>query len=208
MADRTQTPNRHGLRIVREEEGSPYPKASLWLRGGARVLDLAVAWGLFRVAGPAGVVLALLYLLFADGLMHGQSIGKRVLGVKVVFLPTRMAARYRDSVLRNAPLGLVIVLGMMPDVGGVVFVVAGAIIGTVEAFWALRDPLGLRLGDSWAQTQVIDGKVIAGQSILRPTEAPRAPGRVMMEGPERPGTSGRFGAELELADPRDAGRAH
>ena len=38
------------------------------------------------------------------GCFQGQSLGKRLFGVKVIHLPTRSAARYRDSVLRNAPL--------------------------------------------------------------------------------------------------------
>src|SRR5438128_580797 len=93
---------RQVLRVVREEEGSPYPKASLLLRGGARVVDVLIALGLYRATGPAGIVVALLYLLFADGMLLGQSAGKKIFGVKVVYLPTRAPGRYRDSVLRNA----------------------------------------------------------------------------------------------------------
>ena len=63
------------------------------------------------------MVLALLYLLFADGMLQGQSPGKKLFGVRVVYLPTRQPARHRDSVLRNAPLGLVIILSMMPELG-------------------------------------------------------------------------------------------
>ena len=37
------------------------------------------------------------------------------------------------------------------------------VIGGVEAWKALRDPLGRRLGDVWAQTQVVDGKVVVGR---------------------------------------------
>lgn len=170
------------LHLVREAEGSPYPKASLLLRGMARLVDAAVALGLYRVTGPAGVVVALLYLLFADGLLQGQSVGKRIFGVKVIHLPTRAAARYRESVLRNSPFGLVMLLGMMPDLGEVVFLAGALVIGGVEAWKVLRDPLGLRLGDAWAQTQVIDGKVVAGQGVVRAADAARSPGRVMLEG--------------------------
>ncbi len=181
--------SRPALRVVREEEGSPYPKASLWLRAGARVVDLCIALGLYRVTGPAGVVIALLYLLFADGMLQGQSVGKRIFGIKVVYLPTRAPARHRDSVLRNSPFGLILLLGMMPDLGDVAFVAGALVIGGVEAWKAWREPLGLRLGDAWAQTQVVDGKVVSGAGELSPAGGVRAPGRVMMDGES--GSSGR-----------------
>ena len=76
-------------------------------------IDGAIAWALYWSTGPAGVVMALLYTLFADGILQGQSPGKKIFGVKVVYLPTRSGARHRDSVLRNAPFGLVVILSMM-----------------------------------------------------------------------------------------------
>ena len=176
-------PDRHGLRLVNELEGSPYPKASLVLRGGARLIDLAVAVGLYRVTGPAGVLVALLYLLFADGMLQGQSVGKKIFGVKVVYLPTRTPARHRDSVLRNAPFGLVLLLGMMPELGLSAFLAGAILVGGVEAWKVLRDPLGMRLGDDWAETQVVDGKVVSGQGFVRSATPARTPGRVMLEGP-------------------------
>ncbi len=169
--------------------GSPYPKASLLLRAGARVVDVAVAWGLAVVCGAAaGPIVALLFLLLADGMLQGQSVGKRVFGVKVMHLPTRSAARHRDSTLRNAPLALVVLLGMMPPPLGMVAFSAGlAAIGGVECWRVLRDPLGQRLGDVWAQTQVVDGKVVAGTTVAArgPVAPAQASGRMLSEAPER-----------------------
>ena len=103
------------LRIVKEGEPSGYPKASLLLRAGARIVDVAIASALYWSFGPAGVLLSLLYILFADGLLQGQSPGKKLFGVKVVYVPTKSGARHRDSVLRNAPFGLVIILYVAVD---------------------------------------------------------------------------------------------
>ncbi|MBF5044090.1 RDD family protein [Aggregicoccus sp. 17bor-14] len=180
------------LRLV--PGGSPYPKASLFLRAGARLLDVAVAWGLGVACGAAGPIVALLFLLLADGMLQGQSVGKKIFGVKVMHVPTRSAARHRDSTLRNAPLALVVLLGMMPaPLGMVASAAALAAIGGVEAWRVLRDPLGLRLGDVWAQTQVVDGKVVAGATVAArsPVAPVRASGRVMSEAPERR-VEGRF----------------
>ena len=178
-------PRRTGLRVVHdgdEQLGSPYPKASLWMRLGARIVDVAVAWGLCVVCGAAGEVVALLFLLLADGMLQGQSVGKRIFGVKVMHLPTQSAARHRDSTLRNAPLALIVLLGMMPPPLGLVTGLAGlVVIGGVEALRVVRDPLGWRLGDTWAQTQVVDGKVVAGATVAArtPVTAARVPGRFL-----------------------------
>ena len=124
---------------------------------------MAIAWALYWSTGPAGVVMALLYMLFADGMLQGQSPGKKIFGVKVVYVPTRSGARHRDSVLRNSPFGLIIILSMMPELGVRAFFAGLAVIGSIEALQCLRDREGIRLGDLWAQTQVIDGKVQADQ---------------------------------------------
>lgn len=175
------------LKLVRPGEGLPeYPKASMWLRGGARLVDTAIAWLLYTATGPAGIVMALIYILFADAMINGQSFGKKLFGVKAIFLPTRSGVRHRDSVLRNGPFGLVIILFMMPDLGFKAFIGGIVVIGGIEAVRAWRDPQGLRLGDLWAQTQVIDGKepVAQGELVTRPAEEARATGRANKDAPE------------------------
>src|SRR3982074_2180335 len=118
-----------GLRVVSgEDEGSPYPKCSLLLRGMARLTDVAIALGNLKPPTGAGMVAALLYLLLADGLIQGQSPGKRIFGIKVVHLPTRAPARYRESMLRNAHFGLCLLLGLIPQpLGPVAFPRGGAV---------------------------------------------------------------------------------
>ncbi len=154
------------LRLVRENELGLPPKASLFLRGGARLVDVAIAFALYRSTGPAGIVAAMLYLLFADGMLQGQSLGKKLFGVKVLHLPTAQGARHRDSVLRNAPFAFVVILRMMPELGPKAFLAGGAIALGIEAFRVLSDPNGIRLGDVWAQTQVVDGRVPFDQPQL------------------------------------------
>lgn len=165
----------HGLRVIKGgDEGDQYPKASLFLRSGARLIDVLIAWALYRATGPAGVVMALLYLLFADGMLQGQSPGKMIFGVKVMYLPTRSGARHRESVLRNAPFGLVVLLSMMPELGLKAFIAGAIVIGGIEALQCVRHERGVRLGDDWAQTQVIDGKVSMDQPQRSSTERQEA----------------------------------
>ena len=174
---------RPSLQLVPDEgiPESPYPRCSTILRVLARTADLGLAYGLSLAAGRAGLVVAVLYLLLADGFFRGQSVGKRIFGVKAVYLPSRTDARFRDSTLRNAPLALVVLLRMMPEPLGFRAALAGLlVIGGVEAWKAWRDPLGRRLGDVWAQTQVVDGKVVSGsEALARTPSVPVGPGRWM-----------------------------
>ena len=166
---------------------SPYPRCSFLLRGMARLADVGLAYALAVAAGRAGLVVALLYLLLADGIFHGQSVGKRIFGVKAVFLPMRTDARFRDSTLRNAPLALIVLLRMMPEPLGLRAGLAGLVVlGAVEAWKAIRDPLGRRFGDVWAQTQVVDAKVVSGsQALARAQGVPVGPERWMSGNADR-----------------------
>jgi uncharacterized RDD family membrane protein YckC len=167
------------LRLVQDDEPGLPPKASLFLRAGARAVDVGIALILYRATGPAGIIVALLYLLFADGMLQGQSLGKKLFGVKVIYLPTAQGARHRDSVLRNAPFAFVVVLRMMPELGPQAFVAGGVLALVIEAIRAWRDAHGLRLGDVWAQTQVVDARIPFDQPQLKgaSSEPLRAPAR-------------------------------
>jgi uncharacterized RDD family membrane protein YckC len=160
-------------------QGSPYPKAELLPRLVARLTDFIVAAFLCLSAGEAGTSLAVLYLLFADGFLHGQSPGKRLLGVKVIYLRTCREAEYRESALRNFPFAFVLLFHLLPSVGHLVLWSAGAALLLLEGLRALFDKLGLRLGDLFAQTQVVDAKALVGAQVNPALKVVRSePGRV------------------------------
>lgn len=141
-------------------EGSPYPKADLTLRGLARLADLTLAWVVAQAAPQVGPLLAAFYLLVADGLMNGQSVGKKIFGVRAVVVPRRAAAGWHESVLRNAPFALVAVFYAVPLLWPVLFVVGLPVLG-FEAYMIYTDRLGIRIGDIFADTQVVDAKVLS-----------------------------------------------
>jgi uncharacterized RDD family membrane protein YckC len=145
---------------ARREE-SPYPKADLTLRGLARLADFTIAFGVATSAPGVGPLVAAAYLLLADGLFHGQSPGKKIFGVKAVVVATRSPAGFQESMLRNAPFALVAVFWALPILWPVFFLAGLPIIG-YEAWRVYDDPLGRRLGDALADTQVVDGKVLGG----------------------------------------------
>ena len=166
------------LRDVRPE-GSPYPKADLTLRALARLVDFGLALLLAFSAPPVGPFAAALYLLAADSLFHGQSAGKRLFGIRVMVVPRRVPAGVHESLLRNGPFALVAVFATFPPLWLVLFV-AGVPIVAFEAYMILSDRLGIRVGDIFADTQVVDAKVLVQ------TEAPSA---LAQPTPVRPGSS-------------------
>jgi uncharacterized RDD family membrane protein YckC len=156
-------------------EGSPYPKADLTLRGLARVADFTLAWIVAQTAPQVGPLLAALYLLVADGLMSGQSIGKKIFGVRTVVVPRRAPAGWHESILRNAPFALVAVFYAVPLLWPVLFVVGLPIVG-FEAYMIFTDRLGIRIGDIFADTQVVDAKVLSKAGEIAHGIRPVAPG--------------------------------
>lgn len=160
-------------------QGSPYPKAELLPRLLARLTDLILAGLLPLVAGEPGLVVAVLYLLFADGMLHGQSPGKKLLGIKVVCVPSRREASYRESALRNFPFACALLVAQVPEIGASLFWILGPAVLGLEGWQVLSDALGLRLGDLFGQTQVVDTKVLAGAAARPLLKAvPPVPERV------------------------------
>ena len=142
-------------------EGSPYPKADLSLRVLARFADFTLSFVVGLAIPQVGPLLAAFYLLVADGLLHGQSIGKRIFGIRTVIVPRGQPAGYHESMLRNAPFALVAVFYAVPILWPVFFV-AGVPIVAFEAWMIWTDRHGVRIGDIFADTQVVDGKVTVG----------------------------------------------
>jgi len=157
-------------------EPSPYPKADLTLRGLARLVDLLLAFALTQTRHEVGPLLAVLYLLVADGMLRGQSVGKRLFGIRAMLVPRRVPAGYRESFLRNAPFALVALFYVVP-LWWLLLLVAGLPIIGFEAWMAVNDRLGIRMGDIFADTQVVDAKVVSkaevvGAPSLRAAAAP------------------------------------
>jgi uncharacterized RDD family membrane protein YckC len=116
-------------------------------RGLAFLADLLIYAGLLFGARHAlgeilGGFLAMVYIVFRDGLFGGQSIGKKILGIRVVHMDGRPIS-FVDSSFRN------IVFIFYP-----IYALTAAVI-VVEALFSLRDPQRRRLGDRIAKTCVV-----------------------------------------------------
>ena len=142
------------------------------------MLAIAIA----NAAREAGPPLAALYLLFADGLMSAASRwASGLFGVRAVVLPPKgggtrgVPVGYRESVLRNAPFALVGLFYGLTLVGWVLLFVVGVPIIAFEAYMVWSDRLGIRIGDIFADTQVVDAKVISQAGAMAGGPLPGAP---------------------------------
>lgn len=99
-----------------------------------------------------GFFAGLAYLLAADGLSGGRSLGKRLVGLQTWSLRRREAASFGESIVRNLPVALVFLLYQVPYVG---WLLSLAVL-IVEGLLVIGNDRGLRFGDILAQTQVVD----------------------------------------------------
>jgi len=158
---------------------SPYAKVDPRKRIYAAILDMFLALLAVMAAVASGnvayAVVAAAYLLLRDSL-RGQSPGKFIIGLVVINVETGLPASWKDSARRN-------VLFLLPGAN-----LAAVVLETRTLF---DDPQGQRLGDRFAQTQVIEGAGAAevlkelqdwlaafdGQLGRSPGRRPRAPVR-------------------------------
>lgn len=102
-------------------------------------------------------ILGIAYLLASDGFFKGQSIGKRIVGLQVEYIDTdqkkNIACPYSQSVVRNLPFGLIVLLSTVP-LFGKLFSLLGIIFIAIEIYFMYSDEEGIRIGDIYAKTRV------------------------------------------------------
>ena len=138
-------------------ERTVYPKADVLNRFIAKLIDLFLVVAANQIAPPVGFLSGLAYILIADGFAGGKSIGKRLVGLQTMRVDSRDAAGFRESIVRNLPLGCAQVAFAVPWVGWL----AAAAILAFEGFLIIGNEQGRRLGDEVARTQVLDAGQLA-----------------------------------------------
>ena len=111
--------------------------------------------------GGAGSILGFLYSLMADGLpfknMQGQSLGKKLVGIKV-YSNVSSTANLKTSVIRNIPIGLITFLMIIPFWGWILSLFIGIPLFLVEISLMIRAEKRQRLGDVMAESVVLSLK--------------------------------------------------
>lgn len=128
-----------------------FRKAGLLLRVISKALDLIIIAAVAEVIPRAGFFAGFAYLLIGDGLFEGQSLGKKLIGLKVVSLDNEKQCSFRDSILRNCIFGIGYLLYKIPFLGWI-FILT---IFLFEFIILLGSKEKMRLGDEIAKTIVI-----------------------------------------------------
>lgn len=106
----------------------------------AWLIDLLLFLGLGAFFGGLGWIASSGYWLLRDGLFEGQSVGKRLLGLKVVAGPDQARCTYPASAIRN-------LLWVIPLVN--------LAMGLTGLYYLSKDRAGRHWGDRLADTRVV-----------------------------------------------------
>ena len=146
-------------------QASPHSShfASTQKRTIAKIIDLSLVLFLgLAIHGGAGSVIGFLYSIFADAFsfknVQGQSLGKKILRIRVASgkgKQTRMA-RLKTSVVRNAPVGIVTFLMIIPFWGWILSLLIGIPLFLIELSLMVKADRHQRLGDVMAESVVLD----------------------------------------------------
>jgi uncharacterized RDD family membrane protein YckC len=127
----------------------------------AKLIDVMIALTLAKIVlSPLGPVIAILYSLFADGFrfgrLRGQSLGKALMGLRVIDRSSKEFCSLKQSVIRNSPVGFAIVFAVIPIYGWILLALIGPILAGVEGYLMVKVEAGHRLGDVMAETEVVN----------------------------------------------------
>lgn len=113
---------------------------------------------------PLGFLGAALFAWTQDWMGEGQSLGKRIIGLRTLDESNGIPCTLFASFMRNLPLGIVILFSQVPVLDVVVFF-GFALFALLEVYLLINLETGVRLGDVMANTIVVD-------HFEMPSEAP------------------------------------
>jgi uncharacterized RDD family membrane protein YckC len=140
-------------------------KADLTTRAVAGFIDLLLVIGMARLPDVMGFLAVIGYILVRDGLLHSQSVGKKVIGLRVALVDeTGKAVSFRESIIRNAPLAVAYLLFLLPYAGWLL----GPLALGIEALTVMGDERGMRIGDLLARTWTVQADAAAPAPVADP----------------------------------------
>jgi len=128
----------------------------------AKTIDFIIIAALLETIPKVGYFAGLTYLLIGDGLFDGRSVGKRLIGLKVIYYNDNivMPCTFRESIIRNFPFaaGYILfgILSRIPLIGGIISLIIIVVTLLFESLVMIGSEKGTRFGDEIAKTQVIE----------------------------------------------------
>ena len=113
------------------------------------ILPMVVGW-----IPIIGTLVVAAYMLLKDGLFEGQSVGKKLMNLRVVTLDGKKAD-FDVSAKRNAIFVVPYIITIIPLIGWIIGGILSLVAAIVEIIAVVNDDKGRRMGDKWANSQVI-----------------------------------------------------
>ncbi len=132
-----------------------YARAGFGRRMLAAAADAVISLVLALLPLVGGAAAAA-YMLLRDALAGGRSPGKRLANLSVVRVPAFERATLIDSIRRNAIFVAPDMLVLVPIVGAALAAPVSIAVFILEIVFMVTDPDGLRLGDRFAGTMVVE----------------------------------------------------
>ncbi|MCG2726446.1 MAG: RDD family protein [Elusimicrobia bacterium] len=127
-----------------QEQSTNRQKANLGKRFAALLIDIGCCFVVAFIP-ILGWIAGFIYTFVKDGIDFGgldnRSIGKKVMGLRVINTETGLRCNYKDSALRQ-------ILFIIP--------IVNMLIALIEIVLVISDDKGIRLGDKIAKTMVIE----------------------------------------------------
>jgi len=132
---------------------------SIFNRIMAKLIDCLIVVAIYFLGSaiwfPMGVLAAMSYAAMQDGLGVGQSIGKRIFGLRVIEDQMGLPCSFRVSFIRNIMFTMAVPLAVMPILWILFFAVAVPLI-VLELYLIVSLDSGVRLGDVLGNTLVVE----------------------------------------------------
>jgi uncharacterized RDD family membrane protein YckC len=129
-----------------------YKSAKIFSRIVAKTIDLLIVIIITRLIPSGGFYVGILYILISDNLFDQRSIGKKLLGLKVLSRKENKSISIKDSIFRNMTIAIAIFFKAIPLFGWIFFL----LIIFVELLIMLGNHRHMRIGDELANTEVIE----------------------------------------------------
>lgn len=130
-------------------------KADVGKRFVALLIDCIIS-AIFSLVPFIGGIAGAIYMLIRDGLMKGASLGKKLLNLQVINQATGQPVSYEESIRRNLIFAIPVIFAIIPFFGWIISSLLSIIVYLLEGIAVLQDPSGIRMGDKFAKTQVVE----------------------------------------------------
>ncbi len=131
-------------------------KANVLHRFIAKAIDLLIFGFLSEMFYPYGFLAGVLYILISDGFFDGASLGKKIIGLKVITVIDEKKPEFKESIIRNSFLAVPLMFAFIPLIGYFLLITICLLVYSAEIYFIIKSPEGERIGDRFAFTRVID----------------------------------------------------